>query len=283
MRMEDLDGPRVKEGAAAQALDILAWLGLDWVGEPLVQSRSLGPSIEAMQTLCDRGMVYPCALSRAEIAAASTAPHDTSLSIREESVCPASIRPESMPDRFDDQGMNWRFATPSSPEGEVVFLDRVLGEQRVVPSQSVGDFVVWTQRGEPSYQLACVVDDALQGVTHVVRGNDLVDSTGRQVLLYRALGLTPEPEYWHLPLVIGSDGRRLAKRHGDTRLASYRESRVSPERIIGLLGRYHGVEPGPSGLLSACEFASGFDSAALSPEPIVFTQEDHRWILDGTG
>lgn len=280
MRMEDLDGPRVKPGAAEQSLDLLTWLGLDWVGDPLVQSRSFEPCVEAMQRLCERGLVYPCDLSRAEIAAASTAPHGTH---SEEHRCPVSVRPSEMPRSFEDRGSNWRFATPTGPEGEVVYVDRVLGEQRVVPSESVGDFVVWTQRGEPSYQLACVVDDARQGVTQVVRGNDLVDSTGRQLLLQRALALTPEPAYWHLPLVIGPDGRRLAKRHGDTRLSSYRQAGVSAERIIGLLGRYHGVESGPGGLLTAGDFAAGFDAGALCSEPIVFTQEDHRWLLDGTG
>ncbi len=274
VRVEDLDGPRIKPGSVEQSLETLAWLGLDWTGEVLVQSADTTPYVEAMQRLAANGLVYPCDLSRAEIAAAASAPQEGT----DETVCPPTLRPAEMPSSFDDPGVGWRFATP---EAEVAFDDRVLGTQRVRPAQSVGDFVVWTRGGEPSYQLACVVDDARQGVTHAVRGSDLVDSAGRQLLLYRALGLEPEPTYWHLPLVIGPDGRRLAKRHGDTRVLSYRDKGVRAERIIALLGRYHGM--GLSERLSAEDFARRLDHTILSREPIVFTQEDHRWLLDGTG
>ncbi len=272
--MEDLDGPRIKPGAAEASIDLLQWLGLDWSGAILTQSKSLAPYIEAMHSLARDGLVYPCTLSRAEIAAAASAPHAGS----DEHHCPPTVRPKTMPSTFDDPSVSWRLATPP---GCVEFVDRVLGPKQVEPARSVGDFVVWTARGEPSYQLACVVDDARQGVGHVVRGSDLVDSTGRQLLLYRLLGLSPPPEHWHLPLVIGPDGRRLAKRHGDTRLSSYREVGVPAERIIALLGRYHAM--GEREFLTARQFADGLDDARISTEPIVFTQEDHQWLLTCTG
>ena len=128
------------------------------------------------------------------------------------------------------------------------------------------------------YQLAVVVDDARQGITDVVRGDDLIDSAGRQVWLYRFLGLTPLPRYYHLPLVIGEDGRRLAKRHGDTRVASYREASVKAERVIGLLGYWSGV-CSERCEMSAEEFVARFTLKKLPKEKVVFTHEDDRWLM----
>ena len=129
---------------------------------------------------------------------------------------------------------------PASPS----FIDGFLGSIHVDLHQTGGDFVVWkAQRpgipATPAYQLAVVVDDAAQGVTEVVRGDDLVPSTPRQLLLYDALGL-PAPRFIHVPLVVGPDGRRLAKRHGDTRLSALREARVRPEMLVGLLAWSYG-------------------------------------------
>ena len=141
----------------------------------------------------------------------------------------------------------------------------------------MGDFPVWTKRGVPSYQLAVVVDDARQGVTHVVRGDDLLDSTGRQIMLGRALGLEPIASYTHLPLVLGADGRRLAKRHGDTRLLRYREEGVASERIIGLLAYWSGVTETRSPM-ALSEFIDRFDLARMDRDPAIFTEEDESWL-----
>src|SRR5690606_3004292 len=122
-----------------------------------------------------------------------------------------------------------------------------------------------------------VVDDARQGVTDVVRGADLLPSAARQELLYRALDLTP-PRWWHLPLVIGQDGRRLAKRHGDTRIDAYREQGVRPQRIIGLLAFWSGVL-NDRAEMPAHEFRMAFKAANLPSSPITFTQDDHQWLL----
>ncbi|MEC9374694.1 MAG: tRNA glutamyl-Q(34) synthetase GluQRS [Planctomycetota bacterium] len=270
MRIEDLDGPRIKRNADLEALDVLRWLGLDWDGEPLYQSADLRPYEAAMDLLVAQGLAYPSDLSRSDIEAAASAPHTDSGEV----VFPASLRPAERPASFDDSGQNWRFTTPDE---EVVFDDAFAGPQRRRPSETIGDFVVWTKRAAPAYQLAVVVDDHRQGVTQIVRGDDLIDSAARQVLLYRALRLEPVPEYTHVPLVAGEDGRRLAKRHGDTRLSHYREQGVSAERIIGLLAGLSGMERRPQ---SAQAFAEGFDLATLPKGDVVFTKEDDAWLLD---
>jgi glutamyl-tRNA synthetase len=123
-----------------------------------------------------------------------------------------------------------------------------------------------------------VVDDHRQGVTQVIRGDDLLESTARQLLIYRALGYAPEPTYTHLPLVRGSDGRRLAKRHGDTRLDTYRSRAVRPERIIGLVAYWSGVLHAPKEL-SATEFRDGFNLHTMSREPITYSPEHEAWLL----
>lgn len=278
LRIEDLDGPRVKPGAIETTIDILAWLGIDWDAGPLIQSSDLEPYRAAMRTLAAEGLVYPSTLSRTEIeeqaaAAACSAPQEGA----HESRFPASMRPPLASLPFDREDVNWRFAVPP---GEVAFTDCFAGPQRHDPSASVGDFLVWTKRSQPSYQLAVVVDDHRQGVTEIVRGDDLLDSAARQLLLYRCLGLSPEPRYTHLPLVRGPDGKRLAKRHGDTKIETYRAAGVPAERILGLIAAWSGVldrrSPRPMG---AKEFIDRFDLATMPPEPVIFTPDDHAWLL----
>jgi glutamyl-tRNA synthetase len=172
--------------------------------------------------------------------------------------------------------MSWRFATPPESVG---FTDAVAGEQEHDPSGSVGDFVIWTKRGQPAYQLAVVVDDARQGVTQVVRGDDLLDSAARQMLLYRALGVGPQPRYWHVPLVYGEDGKRLAKRHGDTRVETYRERGVPAEAVIGLVAGWSGLTGGRRERMGAREFAAGFSVDRIPRTAITFTPQDDAWLL----
>ncbi len=271
LRIEDLDTPRVKPETVQGTIDLLGWLGIDWDEGPIVQSDDLDRHQEAMQTLARASRVFPCALTRKEIADAASAPQDETL--RNESRFPASMRPSSLPDSFDDAKTNWRFVTPDAP---VEFVDRFAGPQSFNPAQSVGDFVVWTKTGAPSYQLAVVVDDAAQGVCAVVRGDDLLDSTARQILLISALGLGPIPAYWHLPLVLGPDGRRLAKRHGDTRLDRYRDDGVTAERVIGLIASWCGI--GGREAMTAAEFAARFDLARLPSAPVRFSEGDEAWL-----
>jgi glutamyl-tRNA synthetase len=228
LRVEDIDSPRVKPGAAEQALDDLRWLGLDWDGQPVVQTRRLPLYEEALARLQERELIYPCTCTRTDIERAASAPHAE----HEGPVYPGTCASRKVGEAPALGTHCWRFRVP---EQTPAFIDGFRGRCEVDLRQAGGDFVVWKATGTPAYQLAVVVDDADQGVTEVVRGDDLVPSTPRQLLLYEALGRAP-PRFVHVPLVVGGDGRRLAKRHGDTRLSALREAGVSPGMLRGLLG-----------------------------------------------
>ncbi|HEX5051575.1 MAG TPA: tRNA glutamyl-Q(34) synthetase GluQRS [Planctomycetota bacterium] len=237
LRIEDIDGPRVKSGAAAQVIEDLRWLGLDWDGEPVLQSERLPLYAEAAARLVARGLAYPCVCTRREVEEAASAPH--------ESGDDGPVYPGTCRGRFPDLA-SARAATGREPAlrfrvdvDAVPFVDGFAGAR---PGRVAGDFVVQKRDGEPAYQLAVVVDDAAQGVTEVVRAEDLLPSTPRQLLLYRALGLVP-PRFVHVPLVVGADGLRLAKRHGDTSLRFLREQGVAADAIVGFLAASCALRP----------------------------------------
>ncbi len=229
LRIEDIDSPRVKVGAAREACDDLRWLGLDWDEGPIVQTERLTLYEEALEKLKQQELVYPCTCTRTDVDRAASAPHAE----HEGPVYPGTCAGRTADDALGlgERPFAWRMRVE---DGAVSFADGFYGPTTVNPRAGGGDFVVWKSTGTPAYQLAVVVDDAAQGVTEVVRGDDLVPSTPRQLLLYRALGLVP-PRFIHVPLVVGPDGRRLAKRHGDTRISSLRAAGVRPEAILGLL------------------------------------------------
>jgi glutamyl-tRNA synthetase len=210
VRMEDLDAGRVRPGSAEEQLADLAAIGIDWDGDVVFQSARLGLYAEAIARLRAAGRIYECFCTRAEIRAAASAPHGplpegaypgTCLRLSEAELAEkrASRRPPALRVR--------------AGAAHVAFEDRLLGRQDGV----VDDFVVQRNDGAPSYNLAVVVDDAAQGVAEVVRGDDLLESTPRQLFLAGLLGV-PAPSYAHVPLVLGPDGSRLAKRHGDVTL-----------------------------------------------------------------
>ena len=263
LRIEDIDSPRVKAGAAEQALYDLRWLGLDWDGEPIVQTARLAHYEAALEQLKQKELVYPCTCSRTDIAAAASAPHAE----HEGPVYPGTCAHRSAKDAANLNGVPfaWRFRVSESP----AFVDRLLGEVRIDLKQVGGDFVVWKSAGTPAYQLAVVVDDAAMGITEVIRGDDLVPSTPRQILLYLALGWEP-PSFAHVPLVVGVDGRRLAKRHGDTRLSTLRDAPLAASRLVGTLAWSCGWLPKPEPI-SARELLPLFRWETIPKQPFVWT------------
>ena len=277
LRMEDLDGPRVKPEAAAEAIDDLAWLGLDWDEGPTYQCHDLAPYRAALAHLAAQGAIYPCRCTRREIEAASlSAPHADEHELRYPGTCRPLQATPYPPEALDNATSAWRLRVP---EGTTAFTDAFAGPHSHKIQGATGDFLVATKDGLPSYQLAVVVDDARQQITHIVRGDDLLASTHRQRLLQERLGLTPPAEYIHLPLVVGPDGRRLAKRHGDSRLSHYRRASVSPMHILGLLAEWCGL--GARRDMTAADFASSFRLDRLPHDQIVFTPQDDAWLLKG--
>ncbi|MDR0867956.1 MAG: tRNA glutamyl-Q(34) synthetase GluQRS [Planctomycetota bacterium] len=257
LRVEDLDHPKVKPAAVAEIYADLRWLGLDWDegddcptgNAPYAQSKRLPLYREALTKL--RGDLYPCVCSRADIENAQLAPH-----AGEELFYPNTCRDKKIPPAQINDKTAWRFIAPA---GEREFIDNFRGRERADLQQFSGDFVV-ARGATPAYQLACVVDDAAMGVTEVIRGDDLALSTFRQLALYDALNLSP-PQFLHLPLLVGADGRRLAKRHGDTRLATLRQAGISPQKVVGYLARISGLSAGQPATPAA--LIAGFDLAKI--------------------
>lgn len=239
LRNDDLDRARCRPEFVTAMLDDLQWLGCRWsegpdVGGPHApydQSARLPLYRAALARLHAGGWIFPCERSRRDVLEAAGAPHEAVGGAGDEPVYPNAFRPPPdapLPPLTTPIAVNWRFRVP---DGETItFTDGALGPQSAVAGRDFGDFLVWRKDDLPSYQLACIVDDAAMGITEVVRGADLVTSTFRQLLLQRALGY-PTPAYFHCPLVTDEHGTRLAKRHDALSLRALREQGASPKSV----------------------------------------------------
>jgi glutamyl-tRNA synthetase len=276
LRIEDLDGPRIKTGADRLLIEDLQFLGLDWDEGPIYQSSRTDEYQTAIDLLIARGLAYPCTCSRREVELAASAPHAED---------GASIYPGTCRGKFDSieaaakasgRQPAIRFA---APDRDVHFNDAFAGPQSINVARRLGDFVIAKSDGAAAYQLAVVVDDLAAGITDIVRGNDLLESTFRQILVYDALGQTAGvPRYFHLPLITGQDGRRLAKRHGDTRIETYRRQGVTRGRILSLLAKWCGIEDWENPVDDPLDLIRRFELTRIPPSPIVFTSADDAWL-----
>lgn len=274
LRIEDLDGPRIKSGADQQAIDDLGWLGIDWDEGPIYQSTRTAAYESAVDHLLKTGRAYPCVCTRKEVDLAASAPHAEDGSAVYPGTCRGRFSSVEEARRAWDKEPAIRFRVDDEA---IEFTDLFAGRRAFDPPKQLGDFVIRKSDGTASYQLAVVVDDAHVDVTDVVRGDDLIDSTPRQIMLYRALGLTQKiPAYTHLPLIVGGDGRRLAKRHGDTRLATYRQLGTTADRLRALLGRWLGIDCGES--ISPEALLAQFDLARVPRHSITFTDDDDAFL-----
>ena len=264
LRLEDIDTPRVVPGAAARIAKDLAWLGLDWDEGPdqggphasYTQSER-GPIYDAaLEALTAAGLTYPCDCSRAEIARVASAPH-----AGDELVYPGTCR-DAPRDREMKRAPAMRLRV--APGALVSFDDLVRGrvEQRV--DVSVGDFVLRRGDGIYAYQLVVAVDDAAMNVSHVVRADDLLASTARQLLLMQLLGTSPErvPAYGHVPMVVAPDGDRLAKRAGAATIRALRDRGILAEEIVGVLAHGLGLVSGEPRARSARDVAAKLELAS---------------------
>ncbi len=231
LRNEDLDRARCQPEFVTTMCEDLRWFGFHWTEGPDVggayapynQSERMLLYRDALEKLRAGDSIYPCTCSRKDVQAAVTAPHAGD----DEPVYSGKCRANRISD-ITGQKFSWRFRVL---DGETIaFIDENLGKQAFVAGRDFGDFVVWRPDDVPAYQLACVTDDRAMKITEVVRGADLLISTARQILLYRALGWPP-PRFFHCELMLDENGRRLAKRHESLSLRSFRAQNIAPETL----------------------------------------------------
>jgi len=269
LRFEDLDTGRVRPGCADEQARSLAWLGLDWDGEPVSQSARIDHYERALASLHE--VLYECFCSRADVRRAASAPHGP-----DGPLYAGLCRDLTASEREERRSLGRQPSLRVRMQGTVEFRDDLAGLQRERLEDTSGDIVLRRSDGVVAYQLAVVVDDADQGVTHVVRGADLLDSTARQLRLYELLELEPVPGYAHVPLVLGPDGQRLAKRHGAVGLAELRARGVDPSALVGWLAHSAGLLERPEPCAPG-DLLAHFDPAALLREPSRVDPRGLRW------
>lgn len=236
LRLEDNDTGRSRPEFADGIMRDMEWLGLDWDEGPYYQSERTELYEAALQKLEAKGLTYPCFCSRKDLQALTSAPHGiTSEGPDYPGFC-RDLSPEERAAAQHDKDPSIRFLLPHKSYS---YTDLILGEQKFPPGFG-GDFVIRRADGMWAYQLACTVDDLEMGITHVLRGSDLVDSTPRQLALIDTLGGTP-PAYAHTPLWMGNDGHRLSKRNGAKSIHQFKMEGYSPEQILGQIAFKSGL------------------------------------------
>jgi glutamyl-tRNA synthetase len=235
LRNEDLDPQRCRPEFVQAMYEDLHWLGIRWsegpdcggLYAPYSQSERGNSYLEAWRKLRDAGFIYPCTCSRKDVAHSAAAPNNE---IDDEPLYPGKCRNRTDAAQFTSPtGVNWRFHVPDREN--ISFDDLRLGAKSYIAGKDFGDFLIWRRDDVPAYQLAVVVDDAVMAITEVVRGEDLLKSTARQILLYRALNLAI-PKFYHCELARDQNGQRLAKRHDALSIRKLREMGLTPDEVL---------------------------------------------------
>ena len=286
LRMEDIDPARSRSDFAVSLMEDLRWLGLDWdegpdrngPTGPYVQSERFGQYDALLLNFERRGLIYPCYCTRKELRTLASAPHIGDEGAPYPGIC-RNLEADKRA-RLEAEGRRASLrintylaqAALGSPGDAVSFHDLVLGPQKIDLRDCGGDFALRRSDGVFAYQLAVAADDAAMGITHVVRGEDLLLSTPRQILLFHLMGKTP-PLYTHVPLLHDAMGERLAKRHKALELASLRKTGVAPEAVVGYLGFLAGCldrpqKASPRELLADFQFAKLTKRALTLPPDI---------------
>lgn len=232
LRIEDLDPLRCRPEYTEGMIADLKWMGIEWDEGPIHQSMRTAVYVDSWRRLRDAGVVYPSEVSRKELRDAAHAPHEDEEGA--EAIFPPHLRPPpgTGSERDEPMGVTWRFRVPDG--ARIAFTDAACGTRSYVTGEDFGDFVIWRRDGVPAYELAVVADDIAMGITEVVRGEDLLMSTARQLLIYAALG-APPPAWCHVPLVRDAAGRRLAKRHAPLALRTLRAQGLTIDQALATL------------------------------------------------
>ena len=273
LRIEDTDLARSSPEMTENIFDSLRWLGLSWEGEPVHQSTRRLQHEAACRDLLHRGLAYPCFCDPEELRKKkANAPQDGA-EYRYDRACLRIPRGDAEEKMRQDAPYAVRFRIP---EGKTVFRDLVRGKV-AFDNAEIDDFVLLRSDGSPVYQAAVVVDDRDMGITHVIRGDDHLSNTPKQILLYRALGW-PVPEFGHVPMILGPDKKRLSKRHGAMSVEEYRRQGILPEALRNFLALL-GWSPGDDReILSLEEMIEAFSIPDVSRKSAVFDETKLAWM-----
>ncbi|MCK4772558.1 MAG: glutamate--tRNA ligase [Candidatus Latescibacteria bacterium] len=274
LRIEDTDLERSTEEMVRIITEGLGWLGMDWDEGPFFQSERVEAYREAAKELIDEGKAYRCFCDPAVLEAERKAAREKGEDWSYDGRCRLINLDESAARAEAGEQFALRFSVPH--EETVIFNDHVYGEVRV-EGEEIEDFVLLRSDGQPTYQLACVVDDSWMRITHVIRGADHLSNTHKQILLYNAFGMSV-PEFAHLPLILGPDKKRLSKRHGATAVGEYRDKGYMPEAVVNFLSLLGWSPKDDTEFLRSEELITRFDLDAVNKKPAVFDEAKLEWL-----
>lgn len=274
LRIEDTDLERSTDEMVNAITDGMSWLGLDWDEEPFFQSERIRDYLEAADRLLEKGSAYRCFCDPDELEAERNAAREKNEDWSYDGRCRLIEADESSSRAEAGDSYAIRFAVPH--EETISFHDSIHGDMSIEGTQ-IEDFVLLRSDRQPTYQLACVVDDAWMKITHVIRGADHLSNVPKQILLYRALGM-PVPEFAHVPLILGPDKKRLSKRHGATSIGEYRDKGYLPEAVVNFLSLLGWSPKDDREFLRQDELVELFTLEAVNKKPAVFDETKLEWL-----